>query len=286
MNWKEKFLNKVVCGNCLDLFPEIPDNSIDVIITSPPYNCGIDYKEYNDHMKWEDYLSWCKEWLTECLRVLKSDGRICINVPIDMGLKHNNEYKHLSVHELRVNPSAELYHIFNQVGIKYGGTAFWGDNHRSTLTAWGSWKSASCPYVYLPYEIVMFGYKDSWSKKEKGISTIEKNEFIMGTGGVWNIQPETKQNTIANFPVGLPELCIKLFSYKDDIIMDPFMGSWTTAVAAKRLHRNFVGFELCSEYCKIGQDRIDNTEPLFDVILEEDTGSKDEFVQPTFNLDD
>jgi len=277
LDWKEKFLDQVVQGDCIERLKEIPDDSVDLIITSPPYNCGIKYDSYDDNKDWDQYVKWCTEWLHELRRVMKPDGRICLNVLIDMGIEDNKN---------RVSPFAEFYRMFDTVKIKSAGTAFWTDNHRIKYTAWGSWKSASAPYVYLPYEVIMLGYKEQWNKQEKGLSTISKKDFIMGCSGVWKLKTQTQELTKANFNTDLPELCIKLFSYKDDIILDPFMGSWTTAVAAKKLHRHFVGFEISEQYCKVGQHRVDGTTPIFEqLLIEESEGAKDELAQFTFEME-
>ena len=277
MNWENKFLNKVVNGDCLELLPEIPENSVDLVVTSPPYNCGIDYDSYNDNKTWEEYLDWCKSWLIELKRVLKNDGRICINVPVDMGYKNNTE---------RVSPYAEFYRLFNEIGLHNGGLAFWSDNHRVKHTAWGSWKSASAPYAYNPYEVIMFGYKGQWAKENKGISTISKEEFIEGVCGIWNLRTQTQQITKANFSTDLPERCIKLFSYKDDIILDPFSGSGTTAKVAKLLHRKFIALEISEKYSKISQNIIDGTIPLLEEFLIEKEEKKNILKQGTFDIED
>ena len=277
LSWGNDFIDRVVQGDCIEKLKEIPDNTIDLIVTSPPYNCGIEYDSYNDNKSWDEYLKWSKEWLEQLYRVMKSDGRICVNVLIDMGLDNNKQ---------RVSPFAEFYNMFNSIGIKSAGTAFWTDNHRVKYTAWGSWKSCRAPYIYLPFEVIMVGYKKQWMKKERGISTINKKDFMMGCSGIWKLKTQTQEFTKANFNTDLPELCIKLFSYKDDIILDPFMGSWTTAVAAKKLHRHFVGFDISERYCKIGQQRVDGTTPIFEqILLEENEEVSDELSQITFDME-
>jgi site-specific DNA-methyltransferase (adenine-specific) len=276
MDWKEKFLNKVVNGDNLKLLPEIPDNTIDLIVTSPPYNCNIKYDVYNDDKIWEEYLELSKKWLIECKRVLKKDGRICINVLIDMGIHNNNK---------RVSPYAEFYRLFNEIGINHAGMALWTDSNRSKNTAYGSWKSCSSPYIYNPYEVIMIGYKEQWKKENKGISTISKDEFIKGVSGIWNLRTQTKQITKANFSEDLPEICIKLLSYKDDIVLDLFSGSGTTAKVAKKLHRNFIALELSENYANISRNIIENTMPMLEEFLIEEEKEK-EFEQNTFNLED
>lgn len=271
MGWEDKFLNQIVNGNCLELLPEIPEYSIDLVVTSPPYNCGIKYDSYNDNKTWEDYLDWCKRWLIELKRVLKKDGRICVNVPVDMGFNNNTE---------RVSPYAEFYRLFNEVGLHNAGLAFWSDNHRVKHTAWGSWKSASAPYIYLPYEVIMFGYKEQWAKENKGISTVTKDEFIQGVCGIWNLRTQTQQITMANFSTDLPDMCIKMLSYKDNIILDPFMGSGTTAASAIKLHRNYIGIEISENYANKARNRISNVKPLLEEFLIEEEVKKEKMSQP------
>jgi site-specific DNA-methyltransferase (adenine-specific) len=278
MSWEDKFINKVVNGDCLKLLSEIPENSVDLVVTSPPYNCGIDYDSYNDNKTWEEYLDWCKSWLIELKRVLKKDGRICINILVEMGLKSNSNK--------RVSPFSDFYRLFNEIGINYSGVALWTDNHRVVNTAWGSWKNSSCPYIYNPYEVVMFGYKDQWAKGSKGVSTISKDEFINSVSGIWNLRTQTKQITKANFSPDLPERCIKLLSYKGDIVLDPFSGSGTTAKVAKLLHRKFIALEISEKYSKISQNIIDNTIPLLEEFLIEEEEKKDILKQGTFDLED
>jgi site-specific DNA-methyltransferase (adenine-specific) len=226
--------------NCLQ------DNSIDLIVTSPPYNCGIDYDSWNDAMAWSDYSDWCENWLEECYRVLKDDGRICVNVLFDMGNTRIGRY----------SPYAEFYHIMRDIGFNHHGVAMWTDNHRVKYTAWGSWMSPSAPYIYCPYEAIIIAYKNSWKKLSKGEATISKEEFIESCTGIWKLSTENNKNYVAAFPVTLPERCINLLTWKGDTVLDPFMGSGTTAVAAIRTDRHFIGFELSPNYYETAIERL------------------------------
>lgn len=245
--------------NCdiLEGFKNIPDNSIDLCVTSPPYNCGIAYDSWNDSKPWNEYLEWCKNWLTEVKRVLKPDGRFAINHLVEMGIP-----AHGKKNGIRVSPQVELYKILTDLELVVAAQPMWADLTKSTLTCWGSWQSASAPYIYNPFEVILVGYKSNWKKERpkdnKGINTISKEDFMKGVGGIWNIQPETKGLTMANFPVALPKLCIELLTFKDDIVLDPFMGSGTTAVACLQTERKYIGFELSQNYYQIALDRIKN----------------------------
>jgi site-specific DNA-methyltransferase (adenine-specific) len=248
-----------VIYNCdlLEGFAKLPDESVDLCVTSPPYNCGIEYDSWNDSKPWNEYLEWTREWMLQMKRVLKPDGRFAINHLVEMGLPANGKKN-----GLRVSPQIELYKILQDIGLTIVAQPMWADLTRSTLTAWGSWMSASAPYIYNPFEVVLVGYKDQWKKerdkKNKGENTISKEDFMKGVGGVWNIQPETRGLTMANFPVALPKLCVELLTFKNDIVLDPFMGSGTTAIACLETERNYIGFEISENYYNTAQDRIKN----------------------------
>lgn len=217
----------------------IPDNSIDLIVTSPPYNLGIQYDTYIDTLPVDDYFAWCREWLVECYRVLKPDGRICINHYLSCGTS-----------EVRFAPLMQINGIAEDIGFHHHGIAIWDDRTITKRTAWGSWLSARAPYLNSPYEGVVILYKDHWRKDQEGETDITSKEFMECASGVWKIQPCQKYDTIANFPVELPRRCIRFFSYVGDIVLDPFMGSGKTAVAAKQTRRRYVGFEISPNYCR------------------------------------
>lgn len=227
----------------------LPSNSIDLIMTSPPYNCGIDYNIYDDERPYQEYLDWCQEWINECYRLCKDDGRIAINVLVEMGIENNT---------VRVSPMAEFIRMINLAGFHLMGLPMWLDNHRVKYTAWGSWMSASAPYIYNPNEVVILGYKKYSKKQNNGESTISKREFIEGCSGIWDIRPETKGLTKANFPVELPERVINLLTYKGDTVLDPFSGSGTTGIACLNLERKYIGIEIDALYHKVAQNRIND----------------------------
>jgi site-specific DNA-methyltransferase (adenine-specific) len=246
---------KLIHGDCIEEMKKMADDSVDLCVTSPPYNCGIEYDSYMDNKPWDEYLSWCRQWLLEVKRVLKPDGRFSINHLVEMGLSSDGKKN-----AIRVSPQVELYNIIRSLDLTIVAQPMWADLTRSTLTSWGSWCSASAPYIYNPFEVILIGYKKQWKKQRdkdnKGVNTISKEDFMKGVGGVWNIQPETKGLTVANFPVALPKLCIELLSFKDDVVLDPFMGSGTTAIACLQTGRRFIGFDISKNYVKIAEQRI------------------------------
>jgi len=245
LKYPDDFLNKIICGDCLKILPFIPDNTIDLIVTSPPYNLGIDYGIYKDDLEWDKYYNWCKLWLAEIFRILKEDGRFCLNHYLSIGQTGN-----------RQSPLMNLNTLALEVGLKHHALAIWTNSEITKLTAWGSWLSASAPHVNLPYEGILILYKHFWKKQYDGISTIGRKEFMESCSGIWDIQPSIHQPTPSNFPIQLAARCIKMFSFEKDIVGDPFVGSGTTAIASKNLRRKYFGIEINPDYCRIANQRL------------------------------
>ncbi len=225
----------------------IGEEAIDLIVTSPPYNVDITYNSYNDTITYKEYLQFSEHWLTKAYKVLKSDGRFCLNIPLD-----KNKGGHQSVY-------ADLVTIAKGIGFKYQTTIIWNEQNISRRTAWGSWLSASAPYVIAPVEMIVVLYKHTWKKTSgSGISDIEKEEFLQWTNGVWTFTGESKTRIghPAPFPVELPRRCIKLFSFVGDTVLDPFLGSGTTLIACAMTNRKGIGVEIDENYCKIAKERL------------------------------
>jgi len=224
----------------------IPDNSIDLIVTSPPYNVGIRYNSHNDTISYDDYLKWTEKWLKKALQLVKPDGRMCLNIPLD-----KNKGGQQSVY-------ADITAIAKKIGWEYHSTIIWNEGNISRRTAWGSWLSASAPYVIAPVETIVILYKETWKKKKKGKSDITREEFIEWTNGLWTFSGESKKKIghPAPFPLELPKRCIKLFSYVGDTVLDPFLGSGTTVIAAYKLKRKAIGIEIDEKYFKLAIERI------------------------------
>lgn len=219
---------------------------INLIITSPPYNVGINYNIHDDTSIYEDYLHFSKRWLTKAYDLLADDGRICLNIPLD---KNKNGLR--SVY-------ADIVTIAKEVGFRYQSTIIWNEQNISRRTAWGSWLSASAPYVIAPVETIVLLYKNQWKRKNKGTSTIKKEEFIEWTNGVWTFNGEKRKRIghPAPFPIELPRRCIKLFSFKEDVILDPFLGSGSTLIATYEEGRRGIGVEIDPSYVELSVKRI------------------------------
>jgi len=241
---EEKLLDigdlKLFCEDTL-LTDKIPHQSIDLIITSPPYNVDIKYNSHNDKITYKKYLEFSSKWLARCFEWLKEDGRLCLNIPLD-----KNKGGQQSV-------GADLTTLAKKIGFKYHSTIVWNEGNISRRTAWGSWLSASAPYVIAPV------YKKEWKKIIKKQSDISKEEFINWTNGLWTFNGQNKKKANghpAPFPIELPKRCIKLFSYVGDTVLDPFMGSGSTMIAALLNNRKAIGLEIDKEYYSLAKKRI------------------------------
>ena len=245
MKYPDDYINKIICGDCREIIKKIPDNSIDLIVTSPPYNCDIDYDIYKDNLKYPDYLKFTHDWLIETFRILKNTGRIALNILYEVNLHERGG---------RIFLLSDYWQIMKSIGFKWAGLVDLVEtqSHRVCYTAWGSYLSASAPYIYNPKECLTIAYKNKW-KKGKGESTLTKDEFIEYVSGMWKYRAETRGKTKANFSLDIPLKAIKILSFKNDIVLDPFLGQGTTIRACKRLKRRYIGIELSEKYCKIAK---------------------------------
>ena len=219
---------------------------VDLTVTSPPYNVDMPYHSNDDNLAYDEYLDFTKIWLENVFDWTKSTGRLCLNIPLD-----KNKGGQQSV-------GADLTHIAKKIGWKYHSTIIWNEGNISRRTAWGSWLSASAPYVIAPVELIVVLYKETWKKSHKGENDVTKDEFMQWTNGLWSFNGESAKRIghPAPFPKELPYRCIKLFSYKGDHIFDPFLGSGTTGLVAKQLKRNFTGIEIDKDYFELANKRI------------------------------
>jgi site-specific DNA-methyltransferase (adenine-specific) len=223
-------------------------------------------------MEFSDYKEFSKDWLTQAYKVLKDDGRIAVNIPYEINRQSKGG---------RIFMVAEVWKIMQDIGFGFFGVVDLEEDspHRSKTTAWGSWMSPSGPYVYNPKECVILAYKKQHIKKVKGIpqwvgvptdiemedGTIknkvvyqddDKKEFMELVFGQWKYLNDTKQMTKATFSMDIPTKAIKILTYKNDIVLDPFAGSGTSLVAAEVLDRRWLGIELSPNYTEVARKRV------------------------------
>ena len=244
-------------GDSLKVMKTMPDNSVDLVITSPPYNIGMKYDELDSDSKSnEDYLLFTKEYLTGCYRLLKDDGRFCLNIG----------YKVSTVKDGGID-YVDLLNLIKSIGYTVRETIVWVKSRQKedpqsfcgANTAWGSWMSASNPICRARMEFIFVLNKNKYKKEGKGRTTITKQEFMDYASNVWYFPAETDRTHKAPFPVELPKRCIKFYTFENDTVLDPFMGLAATGVACKELGRNFIGIEILPKYFKIAKRRIGGT---------------------------
>jgi site-specific DNA-methyltransferase (adenine-specific) len=238
-----EFLDRVICRSS-ERMEEIPDSSVHLMVTSPPYNVG---KEYDRNLTLKEYRALLKRVWTEVMRVLVPGGRCCINVA-NLGRR-----PYIPLHSLIIEDMARL-------GFLMRGEVIWAkDSSSSTSTAWGSWLSATNPTLRDTHEYILVFSKSSFAREGQGRkSTITRDEFLEFTKSVWRFDAEraSKVGHPAPFPVELPYRCIQLYTFEEDVVLDPFMGSGQTALAAIKAGRHFVGYEVSQEYVRLAERRI------------------------------
>lgn len=224
---------------------ELVDNCVSLTVTSPPYNIGKDSDlDLND----EEYWKMINKVFSETYRVTNSGGRLVVNVA-NLGRKPYIPF------------SKYFTDVLTEIGFIMRGEIIWQKSKGANANfAWGSWLSASNPVIRDIHEYCLVFSKHDLKRADKGISTIEKEEFMESTLSIWNIPPARakKIGHPAPFPVELPERFINLFTYKDDLILDPFMGSGSTALAAKKLNRKYIGYEINKDFFELSEKRLND----------------------------
>ena len=270
----KELIGDIHCSDTVKFMKEMPEKSVDLIVTSPPYGVGIDYDSWDDDKYFDEYMRFTREWLQAAHRVLRDDGRIALNIPYEINRQKKGG---------RIYFSSEVWQVMKQLGFGFFGIVDLEESspHRSKTTAWGSWMSPSAPYIYNPKECVILAYKNVSKKQVKGTPQWEgeyqmvpnekiegefrkklvydekdKKDFMSLVFGQWNYFADTQQKTKATFSLDIPYRAIKILSYKEDVVFDPFNGSGTTCLAAEMLGRPWLGCDISQNYVKVAKERL------------------------------
>lgn len=239
-------LNKIYCKSSENM-DEIPDNSVHLMITSPPYNVG---KEYDEDLTLDEYLDLLTRVFEQSYKKLVTGGRACINIA-NIGRK-----PYIPLH-------AMIIEMMLNLGFLMRGEIIWDKSASAGGScAWGSWMSASNPVLRDYHEYILIFSKESYckNKSQQKHDTIEKEDFINWTKSIWTF-PAVNAKKIghpAPFPIELPHRLINLYSYEGDVVLDPFCGSGTTCIAAFQNNRKYIGYEIKKDYVKLSYDRLNN----------------------------
>lgn len=242
-----EFENSIICADSLEFLKKLPDNCIDIIFTSPPYNFGLDYDTHDDTANWDKYYEMLFDIFNECIRVLKYGGRFVVNVqPL------YSDY--IPAHHIISN-------FFIQKKMIWKSEILWEkNNYNCKMCSYGSWKSPSSPYMKYTWEFIEVYCKGDLKKAGSSENAdISAEEFKSWVVAKWSIAPERHMKEYghpAMFPENLVERVLKLFSFKGDVVLDPFNGAGTTTVVAKRTGRKYLGIDISPEYCETAEKRI------------------------------
>lgn len=235
----------IYCADNRDILPLIPEKSVDLVVTSPPYNLEM---EYEQSLTEQEYLDFINQVLIELHRTLCEGGRILWNVPNQIRVARNG---HLW------SPSIKTAGLLEKVGMQFFDIILWNQCYSDSATAWGSWLSPSAPFIRHQLEAVLVFYKEQWKLQHGNGTDLEPQQFMSLTKSeLWDISPAKRNGHPCPYPEELAWKCMKLFSYQSSFILDPFLGSGTTAYCTKKLGRKCIGIEISEKYCEIAAKRL------------------------------
>lgn len=251
----DSWINQIHHGYCENLIQELPDESIDLVVTSPPYNVDLGNNKYNknpydlyhDNKDHQEYVMWLRSIFALMKPKMVYGGRICINIGDG---KNGSVPTHSDI----------IQFMSNDLKYLIKATIIWDKKQIGNRTAWGSWNSPKNPSFPTPFEYIVIFCNESQSKSgsEERV-TLTREEFVTNSLALWEFAPESqmkKYSHPAMFPVELPYRLIQQLSYKGDVVLDPFSGMGTTCLAAAMLERKWVGFEMSKKYVIESRERI------------------------------
>lgn len=245
----DELKNRIICGDSEQVLKGIPDNCVDLVFTSPPYNFGLSYNDSPDEHHWPAYFEKLFRVFDECIRIVKHGGRIVVNI------------------QPLYSDYIPSHHIISNFFLKkkmiWKGEILWEKNNYSCkYTAWGSWKSPSNPYLKYTWEFIEIYCKGDLKKEgDRHNVDIAAEEFKKWVYGKWSIAPERRMGEFghpAMFPEALADRVLRLFSFQGDLVLDPFVGVGTACVVAKQTSRNYLGIDVSDEYCRVARKRLDS----------------------------
>lgn len=242
-------------NDCLDAIWYLEDNSIDLVITSPPYNIDLgnnkfnknSYDLYNDNRDHVDYIFWLQTIFLYLYPKLKKGARVCVNI----GDGKNG----------KIPTHSDIIQFMTKIGYLPFANIIWNKGQVGNRTAWGSWLSPSSPSFPKPFEYILIFAKETYKLQTKGETDLKRNEFIDWSLAIWNVRPETQMKRIGHpavFPIEIPYRLIKMLSWRNATVLDPFNGAGSTGVACQQLGRKYIGIELSKRYCQISVNRWNN----------------------------
>jgi DNA modification methylase len=241
-----EYLDQVICGDCLEIMAQIPDDTVHLAVTSPPYNLGLNYDLHIDNLEYEQYLRWLNKVWVETKRVLVPGGRFALNIA-PTSIKNFRAVHHDFANQLR------------EIGFIFRTEILWYKQTMGRRTAWGSWKSASNPHIVPSWEYVLVFNKDSWNlpgDSEK--ADITADEFKRFSDGFWYIPPESQRRGHPSpFPEELTYRLIKFYTYRGNTVLDMFGGTGTVAVVSCKNSRHFIHIDISPQYCAIAAKRLE-----------------------------
>jgi site-specific DNA-methyltransferase (adenine-specific) len=254
----------------LDGMKKIPDSSVHLVVTSPPYNIDLEgYENRDDNQPYSEYVDWLKKIFSECKRVLVDGGRLVVNIDSVRNRQDETEYMRPIM--------GDLINIGREIGLKYRTEICWyKQNWSGRATAFGSFCSCSNPAIRRNHEYILVWSKGDWKLEgDSELSDMTSKEFQEWTFSTWFIQPETRNlnDHPAPYPEELVRRIVKLFSYRGNTVLDPFMGTGTTGLVAKANGRNYIGIDNSKSNVEYAKKRID---ALTNIFSDEDYVSRSE----------